>query len=120
MMWRIPLILNTVLMWVFTVTAGVPMAILDNYYVQYPDEGGKPPPVFSAIALEIPWLLLAIPLVWTIALFVLLKQFHHRPPSAEFMNLHLSLSLFVGLSMLLFFVLAGVMPFIELRKGMQG
>lgn len=119
-MWRISLILNTVLMWIFAFTAAASIAKLHNHYVQYPDEGAKPLPVFSTIALEIPCLLLAIPLIWTIALFVLLKRFHHRPPSPEFMNLHLSASLFVGLSMLLFFVLAGVLPFIDLRKGLQG
>lgn len=119
-MWRLPLILNTILMWIFAFTGGVSIARLYNHYVQYPDAGAKPLPVFSTIALDIPWLLLAIPLIWTLALFVLLKRFHHRPPSAEFMNFHLSLSLFVGLSMLLFFVLAGAMPFIDLRKGLQG
>jgi hypothetical protein len=119
MMWRIPLILNTVLMWIFAFTAFVSIGKLYSHYVQYPDDGAKPLPVISTIALEVPWLLLAIPLIWTLVLFVLLKRFHTKPLSAEFMNFHLSVSLFVGLSMFLFFAVAGVMPFIDLRKGIQ-
>ena len=67
-MWRITLVLNALLMGVFSLGSAASQIKLRNQYIQYPHVGeGLPPlPAISDLALRCQWLLKAMPLAWAL------------------------------------------------------
>ncbi|HEV7402078.1 MAG TPA: hypothetical protein VGO11_04095 [Chthoniobacteraceae bacterium] len=118
-MWRCSLILNTLLLWVIALPCTIPLWALYTRFVLYPSAGGRALPAITALAFRVEWLLLVVPLFWTVGLILLLVRFRRQPPSPYLLQLHLSASLFVCLTLIAFFVLAVTMPYIEVFKGMR-
>ena len=121
MMWRITLILNALLMGVLSLGSAASQIKLRNQYVQYPHVGKSLPslPAISELALQVQWLLRAVPLAWAlITLALLVLNWKKQPPPRDLVQLHTSATLLVGVFMLGFFVTAGVMPYINMVVGM--
>lgn len=112
--WKISLICNTLLMCVFGVASSVAQWRLENA-MDYDLFEGKPLPGISRLALNIWWLYLAIPVLWIIASFFLASSNWKRSkPPRDMIQLHTSLTLFTGITMLACFALAGILPFIPM------
>ncbi len=120
-MWRVTLILNALLMTVFSLGSTVSQIKLCNQYMLYPRVGeGMPPlPAISELALQAQWLLQAIPIVWALLTLTLLILNWKKPePPRDLVQLHTSATLLIGVFMLGFFVTAGIMPYISIVVGM--
>ena len=116
-MWRVTLILNAVLMAVFSLGSAASQIKLRNQYIQYPHVGESMPrlPAISEIALQIQWLLQVVPLLWALLTLALLVLNWKKPEAPrDLVQLHTSATLLVGVFMLGFFVTAGVMPYISI------
>ena len=118
-MWRVPLVLNTLLVCLFGCLSMGSQIALHNRFVQYAEPEPKPLPSISELAIHYWWIYAALPLAWILLLAVLLLRFHRTGIAAIYQNVHASASVLVGMLMLGFFVLAGVLPFVSLVVGMQ-
>ena len=92
-MWRITLVLNALLMGVFSLGSAASQVKLRNQYIQYPHVGeGLPPlPAISDLALRCQWLLKAMPLAWALLTLTVLvlnwrKTEARRCPTQYFSN----------------------------------
>ncbi len=115
-MWRLTLILNAALMGIFSLGSAASQTKLWNYYVQYPHVGeGTMLPAGSELALQVQWLYRAVPLIWLlITLALLILNWRKPEPPRDMVQLHTSATLLVGVVMLGFFLIAGIMPFVSI------
>ena len=121
-MWRVTLILNALLMAVFSFGSSASQIKLHNQYVQYPNAESELPllPAISELALRIKWLLQVVPIFWVlITLALLILNWKKQEPPTEIVQLHTSATLLVGMVMLIFFVTAGIMPYISIVVGLK-
>ena len=110
------LAVNTLLMGAFGLAAGLSQYKLNNTFA-YPDayEGMPELPAASSIALEIQWVYWVMPPAWLLISILAFATFHNDDQRlASAVQLHTSVTLLVGVVMLAFFVLAGVMPFVSI------
>lgn len=117
-MWRLTLILNSMLIGLFSLLSYASLTAL-SYAVDFDVFHGKPLPAISAFALSYTWICAAIPLVWLIAYCLLLGYLSRHPNRNEVISLHTSTTLFVGILMLATFCLGGILPFIPLIVGLR-
>ena len=121
-MWRITLTLNALLMAVFGYGSAASQIKLHNQYIQYPHVGDQVsalPPI-SDLALRLKWLPQAVPLLWALLTVALLIWKWRQPETPrDWVQLHTSATLLVGVFMLGFFVVAGVMPYISIVVRMR-
>lgn len=121
-MWRITLIMNALLMAVLSLGSAASQIKLRNQYIQYPRVGERMPPLpaMSDFALRVQWLPQAVPLLWALLTLVVLIWKGRQPESPrDLVQLHTSATLLVGVLMLGFFVVSGVMPYITFVVGMK-
>jgi hypothetical protein len=121
-MWRVTLVLNALLMGVFSLGSAASQIKLRNQYIQYPHVGEAMPslPAISDIALRCQWLLKTVPLVWFfLTLAILVLNWRKSKAPRDLVQLHTSATLLVGVLMLGFFVTAGVMPFVSIVVRMK-
>ena len=115
--WRITLLLNLVLMVVLGIASSWPMMKLQNvrqYPESYPEAyryPGSPWPSISKAALQVSWLVGAIPLLWAVLTIILTTRKWQPDRARDVVALHTSATLFVGLTMLFFFLIAAILPF---------
>jgi hypothetical protein len=114
-MWKLTLILNALLMGVFGFGSAVSQIKLRNMYVQYPHAGeGVPLPAISDLALKSQRAFVAIPIAWVIGtLILMILKWKRSEPPRDMVQLHTSATVLVGLFMLGFFVVAGIIPFLS-------
>lgn len=116
-MWRITLILNALLMAVFGYGSAASQMKLHNQYIQYPHVSRQMVdlPAISDLALRIQWLLQAVPLLWaSLTLALLIWKWRQPEPPRDWVQLHTSATLLVGVFMLGFFLIAGVVPYVSM------
>lgn len=118
-MWRISIILNTLLMIVFGFGSAMSLVRLQNRYVQYPEHNPKPLPIISIFALNNTWLYIAIPTVWIAIAVFLLWRYSGKTLPENYAHLHTSCTLFFGLIMFSVYIWGGVLPFIPIINGMS-
>ena len=123
-MWRITMVLNALLMGVFGLGSAVSQIRLHNLFVRYPQSGEKlfggsdTLPAISLFALHHHWLYQAIPLAWALGVLAILIGWRKNGEKGNIIaGVHTSATLLVGVIMFLFFVAAGVMPFVPLVVG---
>ena len=116
MKWKVTLIFNTLTMGVFALASEVSQVRLRNVYVQYPESaGGVTLPAISALALKIYWMPAVIALGWALITLVLLLRYWKRPVSpVDTVQLHTSATILLGTFMLMFFIFAGLAPFLSI------
>lgn len=115
MMWKLTLILNALLMGVFGFGSAASQIKLRNMYVMYPSASeGVPLPAISDLALKIQWAFTAIPIAWALlTLILMILNWRKSEPPRDMVQLHTSATVLVGLFMLGFFVMAGIIPFLS-------
>jgi len=121
-MWRVTLVLNALLMAVFSLGSAVSQIKLYNEYIQYPNGGEsmRPLPAISELALQVRWVLPTVPILWAfLTLALLILNWRKPEPPRDLVQLHTSVTLLVGVFMLVFFVAAGVMPYVSILVGMK-
>jgi hypothetical protein len=121
-MWRVTLVLNALLMGVFSLGSAASQIKLRNQYIQYPHVGEAMPslPAVSDIALRCQWLVKTMPLVWAcLTLAILILNWRKPESPRDVVQLHTSVTLLVGVFMFGFFVTAGVMPFVSIVVRMK-
>ena len=116
-MWRLILIVNTLLMGVFSLLSAVSMMPLYNNYVCY--QNNKPLPFISYFALGNLWIYKVIFLLWLLGLIFLWRRFKGTSMPVEYVQLHTAVTLLVGVLMLALFCLAGILPFIPITVGLS-
>lgn len=115
-MWRFTLILNSLLMGVFSFLSSASLIRLRNS-IDYNLFHGRPLPRISAFAISNTWIYSVVPLFWLVLLIVALKYLGKHSNRAEIVSLHTSATLFVGILMLSLFLLGGILPFIPMVLG---
>jgi hypothetical protein len=93
--------------------------VLHNRYISYPEASPRPLPQLSELALQGRWIYVILPVLWAALALLLLIRLHRTGISQTHQHIHTSGTLLVGLFMLGFFVLAGIMPFISLMTGIS-
>lgn len=111
------LVLNALLMWVLGLGSVAAQSKLRNV-LMYPDSYDglcRGLPAISALAIRVQWAWWVLPLLWSVLTVLLLVTGRRKPEKLpDLLHLHTSATLLVGVFMLGFFVVAGVMPFINM------
>jgi hypothetical protein len=118
-MWRIPIILNTLLMLLFGFCSAMSIFRAYNQFVQYAQSGSKPLPLITSFTLDNTWIYLAIPGVWIGTTLFLFWRYRGKTLPEYGVQIHTSSTLFVGLTMLALFLLGGLLPFIPIIVGLS-
>lgn len=118
---RITILSNTAVMGVFGFASRASQIQVDNV-LMYPDayDGlAETFPLITVMALRVQWLCWGVPLIWlgSAAILVLLLRKMTLPRANSIVQLHTSITLLVGMILLMFFVVAGVLPFCEFVVG---
>lgn len=118
-MWRVCVILNALFLTLSCAVSVVPYAILQNHFVAYADPTAKPLPFISQVAIHLGWVIpLVLILAWVIAVFHL-AYWHRKPLPRYLISLDTSLAVFFGTTLMMFFILGGVLPFVPIITGMR-
>lgn len=114
-MWKITIIANALYMILFWIAGDLVLALAYNHFVQYPEVGGAIAlPLVTRIALSARKFTAVLPIVWAIASFFIYKFSEKKTTSErnEYLLVFTSITIFVGFSTLLFFGLAGLLPYL--------
>lgn len=118
-MWKITVITNAFLMVLFWIASRIAIALAYSNFVEYPSNGDVIAlPMITRLALAAFRFAVAIPMVWALVSFVIYK-FTRKKTTAdrnEILIAFTSVTIFLGFLMLVFFGLAGILPY--LRIGM--
>jgi len=111
-------ILNTLLMCVFAFASSFALMKLENDigYSQNPRVVKTLAPLVRAV-LQVKWLCTALPCIWIIGAIGLVILAKRDLLKTEHVQLHTSLTLYVGITLLVLFALAGIVPYIPLTLG---
>ena len=116
------LILNALLMWLLGLGSVASQIKLRNA-LMYPnayDGLCQCLPAISGLALHVQWVWWVLPSLWTtLTVMLVLAGQRKREKMTEVVQLHTSATLLVGMFMLGFFVLAGVLPFVGMVVKMK-
>jgi hypothetical protein len=113
-MWKITLCCNILiltLLWLLSLVAITPAY---NHLVQYA-ETSQALPILTDFAIRVRLPAIVIPLSWAGFTFALAKRMQRLLDNKrhEYLMAHISVTLGVGLAMLLFFSLAGILPILK-------
>lgn len=114
-MWQITLLVNIlslVLLWILSQVAITPA---HNLLVQY-GEAGVALPILTDLAIQNRSLSAAVPVIWAIITVIMGRRMQVQIESRrnDWLSLHTSLTLCLGLAVLLFFALAGILPVLKI------
>jgi len=114
-MWKITIIANTFFMILFWIASELAITPAYNNFIQYP-RGGKATilPLATGIALYVIKFVVVLPIVWAIISFFIYKFTRQKTTADrnEYLLVFTSITIFVGFSMLVFFGLAGILPYL--------
>jgi hypothetical protein len=114
--------LNVGVLAVMSLGACLSQARLRNNYLSYPDVSRPMEllPQISTIAIKAYWLTYSVPLAWLVfSVFLLFWPNHKLEKRMDIVQLHTSATLLIGATILLFFVVAGMLPFIRISLGLS-
>jgi hypothetical protein len=119
MMWRITIIANALMMVLFWLASLLSVSIAYNRLVQYPDTKtpmAAPLPTDFALSTQV-WAGI-LPLIWIIISYAVWQKVKGKPPESrlEYLLAFTTVTLITGFSMLIFFALAGILPFLYLGQ----
>jgi Na+-translocating ferredoxin:NAD+ oxidoreductase RnfD subunit len=115
---NLTLVINTLLMAIFGLAAGSSQFHLQQVR-DHPDSFyDLVLPLASLFALDNQWICWAVPIAWLLVSILTFAVFHRDDQRfTNAVQLHTSLTLFVGVVMLSFFVLTSIVPFVPLILG---
>ena len=108
---NIAIILNTMLMAALSMASAIVIDPLYNRAIEYPSEPfiNRTLPPLSALLLGNMWITWAVPVIWAlVSLWMVIR----KKNSADYTALHTSATLLLGITVLLLFTFAGVLPFV--------
>ena len=119
-MWRAILLANVLLMYVFWLAGLVVVTPAYTHFVRY-SQAGEALPLPTAIALSFRLMAVVIPAAWTVLAFFILKLLRDKPAErrVELLLAFTLATLLIGLFILLFFLLAGILPFLQIGAILQ-
>ena len=114
----ITILLNSAVMLVFGFASRASQLQVDNVLMHPEAYGdlGQTLPIITVTAIRLRWLWWSVPSVWLLLAGILLLAIRRMESSSanSLVQLHTSATLLIGLSLLLFFALSGVLPFVDL------
>lgn len=116
-MWRITVILNIFIMSFFWLAGRLAITPAYNHFIQYPETPGYIAlPIMTKAAASVINVAVILPIIWIFVAFILYRFLRKQNPADR--NEHLLaftlITLCVGFLMLLFFGLAGILPFLQI------
>ena len=122
-MWRITIIANALMMGLFWLASLLSVSLSYNRFVQYPTGGGEPValPLPTELALSIRLWAGILPLGWIILSYVIWQKVKDKQPESrsEYLLAFTTITMIAGLSMLIFFALAGTLPFLSIGTAIK-
>lgn len=117
-MWRVTIIANALMIVLFWLASLLSVSIANNRFVQYPPTKAPmalPLPTELALSTQL-WVGL-FPLAWIILSFVIWKKVKDKEPESrsEYLLAFTSVTIVAGIVMLIFFALAGMLPFFFIK-----
>jgi hypothetical protein len=102
-------------MYIFWLAGLVVVTPAYNHFVRY-GRVGENLPLPTAIAVSFRLMAVVIPVAWTVLVFFLLKLLRNKAAErrAELLLAFTLATLIIGLFVLLFFLLAGILPFLQI------
>lgn len=119
MVWKFTLcgnILILAMLWLLSLVAITPTY---NHLVQYA-ESSQSLPILTDFAIQVRSFTGIIPLIWAVLTIFFGKWASRQPENkrCEYLVMHTSLTLCLGLAMLIFFSLAGILPVLKIGAGL--
>ncbi len=114
-MWRVTVLANALIMILFWLASLLSVALAYNRYVQYPEaDGSMALPSSTELALSLQYWAGLLPLAWIVLSYVLWQRLKETAPDvrSEYLLAFSSITVIAGFAMLIFFALAGTMPFL--------
>jgi len=114
-MWRVTILANAILMGLFWLASIISMSMAFNRLVQYvKSEALNAVPLLTDAALSVRLWAGLLPFVWIILSFLAWKIVKNKEPESrsEYLLAFTSITVIAGFSMLIFFALAGILPFL--------
>ncbi len=117
-MWGITIIANALMMGLFWLASLLSVSIAYNRFVQYPESNvpmALPLPTELALSIRL-WIGIR-PLSWIILSYVIWQKIKDKGPESrsEYLLAFTPLTIITGFSMLIFFALAGTLPFFFIK-----
>lgn len=115
-MWKMTLINNVMVLTLLWLISQIAITPACNLLVQYAQSGVTMPPLAELVLrFRIPSVL--VPVAWAILTLILGLGLRDREDSRrlEFLSLHASLSAILGLLVLFFFLLGGILPALKIN-----
>ena len=114
-MWRITIIANALMMGLFWLASLISVSITYNRFVQYPASNAPVAlPLPTELALSIRLWIGMLPFSWIILSYVIWQKIKDKQPESrsEYLLAFTTITMIIGFSMLIFFALAGTLPFL--------
>ena len=117
-MWKIIIITNALVMFLFWIASELAIAFAYNHFVQYPEGGVIALPLVTAIALSVRRLSVTVPIAWSLVSFFYYKFTKKKTPADrnEYLLIFTVITILVGFAMLIFFGLAGILPYLKIGQ----
>ena len=114
-MWKISIYCNALVLLLFWVLAQVFITPIENLLVRYA-ETKLELPILTDFAIQMSTPSLAIPIIWAILSFIIGRHISGQSGGDchAWVSLHTSITLCLGLMMLIFFSLAAILPLLKI------
>lgn len=111
---------NVLILVLFWLLSFVVISPVHNLFFQYA-ESNQALPILTGIAMQVRLLAGIVPLGWAVITIVLWKRLSNRSEARHnsFTIAHTSVTLLLGLALLLFFSIAGILPFLKISTVFQ-
>lgn len=116
-MWRVTIIINCLILFLFWVAGFVATAPAFNHFVQYTEVFGKLPlPILTDAVFTVRMSSLIVPGCWLLGSFGYLFWIRQMDEERrrDQVSLHTSLTILVGLLFFVIFLTAGVLPYLKI------
>ncbi len=112
-MLQVIFIFNVIIMFLFWSACMVTITPAYNHFIQYGETGGMLP-VLTQLAIDARFFMLSIPFFWAIISFWVYRRIRERQKENQFIFVlfFAMLSISTGFLMLIFYGLAGILPFL--------
>lgn len=121
-MWRVTIIANALMMGLFWLASLLSVAIVHNRFIHYPpSDRSMALPLPTELALSIQFWAGLLPLAWIILSYVIWKKVKDQEPESrsEYLLAFTMATIVVGIAMLIFFALAGMLPFLYIGAAIK-
>ena len=113
----VTLIINSLVVFLFWVAGFISISPAYNHFVQYAHVIGKfSLPILTEAIFSVRLLSLIVPFSWLLGTLIFLPWLMNKEPArrSELVQLHTSLSLLVGLLLLVVLFTAGILPYLKI------